>query len=157
MVWAIGADHPLDSSDGGATWRQPVPVSPAFAAGIAVIGTAIDPGGMPLPHATIVLRRLDDGREGGRVESGPVGTFAVSSAAGGLFVIELRTARGRLLAVTDPFAVADGEARAVEVRTRGGVPWSASFFKNSATAAIEAASTHGITALGSSGWPASPQ
>jgi len=65
--------------------------------------------------------------------------------------------QGRLLAVSDPFAIEDGGIRSVDVRLRAEVPEVTRFFRNAATTAIRVASARGITAMGSSGRPVSPQ
>ena len=62
-----------------------------------------------------------------------------------------------LLDVEGRREVEDGLAVRTSVRLRARPPWFSGFFGNAAAAAIAAASSVGITAVGSNGLPASPQ
>jgi hypothetical protein len=62
-----------------------------------------------------------------------------------------------VLAIGDLFSVTAGDQATTLVRLSSKTPWVAGFFGNAAAAAIAAASTLGVTAVGSSGSPASGQ
>ena len=62
-----------------------------------------------------------------------------------------------MLAVGDLFGVTAGSQATTIVRLSAKTPWFAGFFGNAAAAAIAAASTLGVTAIGSNGSPASAQ
>ena len=122
-----------------------------------VIGTAWRADNTPLPDATIVLRNLQDGRQMATAVTDARGEFRFASVPRGVYVIELRNAQDQVLSVGDPFTVEDGLAVRTSVRLRARPPWFSGFFGNAAAAAIGAASSVGITAVGSNGLPASPQ
>jgi hypothetical protein len=125
--------------------------------GGAVTGTAWKADNTPLPGATIVLRGVDDGREAGMATTDAKGQFTFGRVAPGPYIVELRSRQGRVLAVSDLFLVSEGRTATTFVRLSARAPWFTGFFGNTAAAAIAAASSVGITALGSSGLPASPQ
>jgi hypothetical protein len=122
-----------------------------------VTGTVLNSNGTPYPGSLVLLRGVQDGREAGRDKTDSKGAFRLGVATDGVFVIELRSSRDQVLAVSDPLEIGGGPVPTVAVRLRADVPWFARSFGNTAAAAVAAASAHGITALGSSGLPASPQ
>ena len=63
----------------------------------------------------------------------------------------------KVLAIGDLFGVSAGGQATTLVRLSSKTPWFAGFFGNAAAAAISAASTLGVTAVGSNGSPASGQ
>lgn len=104
-----------------------------------------------------MLRRLEDGGEVGRVKTDSKGAFRLGVSTEGVFLLEVRSPRNQVVAVSDPLEIGDGPVATAAVHLRADVPWYARSFGNTAAAAVAAASAHGITALGSSGLPASPQ
>lgn len=148
---ATTSGHQLERST-----ETPHPVT-APQPGVVATGTALGANGRALPGVVVLLRQLGDGREAGRVRADADGAFRLVAPAGEAFLIELHAVQGRLLAVSDPFAVEDGGIRSVDVRLRAEVPEVTRFFRNAATTAIRVASARGITAMGSSGRPVSPQ
>ncbi len=85
------------------------------------------------------------------------GEFRFAPVPRGLYVVEWRNKRDQVLAVGEPFAMEDGAIVRTSVRLRAKAPWVHGFFGNAAAAAVAAASSIGITAVGSNGLPASPQ
>jgi hypothetical protein len=69
--------------------------------------------------------------------------------------VELVSGSGRVLALSELFTVAAGETVSTSVRLGSKSVWV--FFNNAAAAVIAAASSLGVTAVGSNGRPASPQ
>ena len=122
-----------------------------------VLGTAWLADSKPLPDATIVLRNLQDGRQMASVVTDARGEFRIASVPRGVYVVELRDKQDRVLSVGEPFTVEDRLTVRTSVRLRARPPWFTGFFGNAAAAAIAAASSAGITAVGSNGLPASPQ
>ena len=135
------------------------PASPtqATAGNGTVIGTAYRADSTPFPDGTIVLRSLQDGRPIATVVTDARGEFRFTSVPRGIYVVELRNKQDQVLSVGEPFTVEDGVAVRTSVRLRARPPWFSGFFGNAAAAAIAAASSVGITAVGSNGLPASPQ
>jgi hypothetical protein len=85
------------------------------------------------------------------------GRFRFERVDPGAYVVELLSSDDRVLAVGDLFGVAAGAQVTTLVRLSSKSPWVAGFFGNAAAAAIAAASTLGVTAVGSNGSPASGQ
>ena len=137
------------------------PASPTQATALngngTVIGTAYRADRTPFPDGTIVLRNLQDGRPIATAVTDARGEFRFTSVPRGIYVVELRNKQDQVLSVGEPFFVDDGLAVRTSVRLRARPPWFSGFFGNAAAAAIAAASSVGITAVGSNGLPASPQ
>jgi len=122
-----------------------------------VIGTAWKGDTLPYPQARIRLRDVETGRGAASTISDAAGRFRFERAEPGAYVVELLSNDGRVLAVGDLFGVSAGGQATTSVRLSSKAPWVAGFFGNAAAAAIAAASTLGVTAVGSSGSPASGQ
>jgi hypothetical protein len=131
--------------------------TPALNGTAAVVGTAWRADSTPFADATIVLRNLQDGRQIAAAVTDARGEFRFTSVPRGVYVVELRNKQDQVLSVGEPFTVDDGVAVRTSVRLRARPPWFSGFFGNAAAAAIAAASSAGITAVGSNGLPASPQ
>jgi hypothetical protein len=143
--------HPATSQSLVAPQPLPLPQSGE------VVGMAWKADSTPLPQAQVLLRSADDGGEIGRATSDARGEFRFVSVPAGNYLVELRSARDRVLAVGDLFTVEEGKTARTFVRLRARAPWFSGFFGNAAAVAVAAASSLGITAVGSSGMPASPQ
>jgi hypothetical protein len=122
-----------------------------------VIGVAWKSANTRYPNARIRLRFVTTGRAVDRTETNAEGEFHFESVEPGAYVVELVSDTDRVLALGDLFGVTPGSVVTTAVRLSSRAPWVAGFFTNAAAAAISAASSIGITAVGSSGRPVSPQ
>jgi hypothetical protein len=122
-----------------------------------VIGTSWRGDTQPYPQARIRLRDVDTGRGIARTVSDGDGRFRFDRAEPGAYVVELLSASDQVLATGDLFGVVAGGQAITFVRLGAKAPWFGGFFGNAAAAAISAASTLGVTAVGSNGSPASAQ
>lgn len=122
-----------------------------------VIGSAWRGDTLPYPQARIRLRNVETGRAVARTVADGDGRFRFERADPGAYVVELLSNEDKVLAVGDLFGVLAGGQAATLVRLSSKAPWFGGFFGNAAAAAISAASTLGVTAVGSNGSPASGQ
>lgn len=122
-----------------------------------VIGSAWKSDTQPYPDARIRLRDVETGRAVARTISDGDGRFRFEGCEPGVYVVELLSSEDKVLAVGDLFGVAAGAQATTLVRLGSKAPWFAGFFGNAAAAAIAAASTLGVTAVGSNGTPTSAQ
>jgi hypothetical protein len=122
-----------------------------------VIGTAWKGDTTPYPQARIRLRNVQTGRPNGLTVADGEGRFHFEGVEPGPYVVELLSEQDKVLAVGDLFAVTIDTEAVTLVRLTSKAPWSGGFFGNAAAAVIAAASTLGVTAVGSNGRPASPQ
>ena len=135
-----------------------VSAPPAEAA--LVRGVAWDSDNSPIPKAKVRLRNTHSGRVEANTVTGEDGRFAFSSVEGGSYVVELVSDGDRVLAVGQSFRVEPGETVATFVRLPPRRPRFAGFFTNAAVAAIAAAASVGVTAMGpgtNGSRPISPQ
>lgn len=122
-----------------------------------VIGSAWKGDTQPYPLARIRLRDVETGRPAARTIADGDGRFRFERVDPGAYVVELLSLEDKVLAVGDLFGVLAGGQATTVVRLGAKAPWFAGFFGNAAAAAIAAASTLGVTAVGSNGSPASAQ
>jgi hypothetical protein len=122
-----------------------------------VIGSAWKGDTQPYPGARIRLRDVETGRGAARTLSDGDGRFRFERVEPGAYVVELLSTQDKVLAVGDLFGVLAGGQATTLVRLSAKAPWVTGFFGNAAAAAIAAASTLGVTAVGSNGSPASAQ
>jgi hypothetical protein len=146
------------SPQGGARRQNPVfPPAEVPVRGGIVVGTTWKADNTPLPHALVRLRSVADGRVVGVVRSDEGGEFRFGQVPSSVYVVELISAGEAILAVGELFTVLEGETATTFVRLTSRAPWFSGFFGNAAATAIATAASLGITAVGSSGTPASPQ
>ena len=156
---AVAAMLLVLTSRGIGTTQAPAPRQPATAmltVGL-VIGSAWKGDTQPYPLARIRLRDVETGRPVARTVSDGDGRFRFERVDPGAYVVELLSLEDKVLAVGDLFGVLAGGQATTLVRLGAKAPWFAGFFGNAAAAAIAAASTLGVTAVGSNGNPASAQ
>jgi hypothetical protein len=123
-----------------------------------VRGVAWDSDNSPIPKAKVRLRNTHSGRVEANTVTGEEGQFAFNSISGGSYVVELLSDLDRVLAVGQSFRVEAGETVATFVRLPPRRPRLAGLFSNAAVAAIAAAASVGVTAMGTNGSrPISPQ
>ena len=135
---------------------RPQPVAASATIG-TVIGTAWKGDTTPYPQARIRLRNVESGRAVARTVSDADGVFRFERVDPAAYVVELVSNEDKVLAVGDLFSVTAGNQAMTLVRLSSKAPWFGGFFGNAAAAAISAASTLGVTAVGSNGSPASGQ
>jgi hypothetical protein len=123
----------------------------------SITGTAWKGETTPYPQARIRLRNVETGRGTARTDSDSTGRFRFFQVAPGAYVVELLSEQDKVLAVGDLFGVVAGAEATTLVRLNSKTTWVGGFFGNAAAAAISAASTLGVTAVGSNGRPVSPQ
>jgi hypothetical protein len=122
-----------------------------------VVGTAWKADNAPLPNARVRLRDVTTGRSVATTKTNASGEFRFERVDPGAYVVELLSDRDRVLAVGELFGLRADDTIATAVRLGADTTWFDGFFGNAAAAALAAASTLGITAVGSTGLPASPQ
>ena len=135
---------------------RPQPAASPATAG-SVVGSAWKGDSQPYPQARIRLRSVETGRGVARTVGNADGRFRFDRVEPGPYVVELLSADDKVLAIGDLFGVTAGGQATTLVRLSSKSPWVAGFFGNAAAAAIAAASTLGVTAVGSNGSPASGQ
>ena len=135
---------------------QPSPAATTAGLGV-VIGTAWKGDTQPYPQPRIRLRNIATGRTVARTIGDAQGRFQFGRVEPNAYVVELVSGDDRVLAVGDLFGVPSGGQATTVVRLSSKTPWVAGFFVNAAASAISAASAIGVTAIGSSGTPASAQ
>ena len=124
-------------------------------ASAVVLGTAWKGDNTPIPHALLRLRNVVTGRAEAMTIANAQGQFTFANVETGTYVVELVNEDGRVLALGQVFAVAAGETVATFVRLNSRRPWLGGFLSNAGAAAVTAASSLGLTALGSNGQPVS--
>jgi hypothetical protein len=120
-----------------------------------VLGNAWKADNSPLPHARLRLRNVTTGRLAATTVANASGQFSFDNAEPGSYVIELVDEREKVIALGQIFSLGPGETVATFVRLGARAPWFTGFFSNAATTAVTAASSLGVTALGSDGQPVS--
>jgi hypothetical protein len=156
----IAAAVLLVALPGVGTARTQMPRQPSTVASATkslVLGSAWKAENQPYPAAPVRLRNVETGRAVARTLSDADGRFRFEDVATGAYVVELLSIDDKVLAVGDLFGVLPGGQATTLVRLGSKAPWFAGFFGNAAAAAIAAASTLGVTAVGSNGSPASAQ
>jgi hypothetical protein len=125
--------------------------------GARIVGAAWTADNQPVPNANLRLRNVISGKIEATTVANAAGRFTFDGVEGGSYVTELVSDSGRILALGHTFSVAPGETIATFVRLGAKAPWFAGFFSNAAASSVSAASSLGVTALGSSGIPATAQ
>ncbi len=123
----------------------------------SIVGTAWKGETTPYPQARIRLRNVQNGRGVARTDADSTGRFRFFQVQPGAYVVELLSEQDKVLAVGDLFGVSAGTEATTIVRLSVKTQSFGGFFANAAAAAISAASTLGVTAVGSNGRPVSPQ
>jgi hypothetical protein len=111
----------------------------------------------PVPNARVRLRDLQDGRLAAETVTTVRGEFVFDKVHRASYITEVVDERGKVIAVGQSFTVDSGATVATFVRLPARRSWMASAFTNTAAAVIAAASSAGVTAIGSKAPPVSPQ
>ena len=121
-----------------------------------VRGVAWTADNSPIANARVRLRNIETGRVVSASETSSDGQFVFREIARSSYLVELVSDNGKVLAVGPAFRIEPGQTVSTYVRlpTRR---WYSGVFSNAATAVIAAASSVGLTAVGSHGPPISPQ
>ena len=111
----------------------------------------------PLANAKVRLRNIETGRVVAASETSSSGQFVFGGVAKSSYLVELVSDNGKVLAVGPTFRIGPGETISTVVRLPTRRSWYAGMFSNAAAAVIAAASSVGLTAVGTHGPPISPQ
>jgi hypothetical protein len=122
-----------------------------------VTGTVWRSDNTPLPDAPLQLRDTSTGQIVRSTRANELGRFTFSQVSPGHYVVELIDENRHVLALGEMFSLGPTETVATFVRLAAPGRWYGGFFTNAAAAAIAAAATMGVTALGNGGQPASPR
>jgi hypothetical protein len=127
----------------------------APAVGTTILGAAWKADNTPIPHARLRLRNVTTGRAEAIATANASGQFTFSNMEPGSYVIELVNDDGKVLALGQVFSLGPGETVATFVRLSARNSLFGGFFTNAAASAVTAASSLGVTSLGSDGQPVS--
>lgn len=111
----------------------------------------------PVANANVRLRNLETGRIVASGETSTSGQFVFADVIRSSYLVELVSDSGKVLAVSHGFRLGSGETVSTVVRLPSRRSWYAGLFTNAGAAVIAAASTAGLTAIGSPAPPISPQ
>ena len=103
------------------------------------------------------LRTLHSGRVEATTVGTEVGHFTFNQIEGGTYMVELVDDNGKVVAVGQTFRVEAGDTIATFIRLAAPQSWYSGVFGNTAAAVLAAASSAGLTAIGTQAPPASPQ
>ena len=123
--------------------------------GGTVTGTVWRSDNTPLPHAQLQLRDTTTGQIASSTRANELGRFSFSKVNAGSYVVELVDENRNVLAVGEMFSLGSTDTVSTFVRLAAATKSYGGFFTNAAAAAIAAAATVGVTALGNGGQPAS--
>lgn len=143
---------------GDATALPPVKAGTALAGSTTagtILGTVWDAQNRPVPDAQVRLRNLTTGRVEATTRASNAGQFTFQNVEGGNYVLELVNDQGRVIAIGQTFSVAPSETVATFIRLGARLPWFAGFFNNAAASAVSTAAGLGVTAVSTTGQPAS--
>lgn len=111
----------------------------------------------PIANAKVRLRNIETGRVVSASETSRSGEFVFGGVAKGSYLVELVSDNGKVLAVGPVFRVEPEQTVSTVVRLPTRRSWYAGMFSNAAAVVIAAASSVGLTAVGTHGPPISPQ
>jgi hypothetical protein len=115
--------------------------------GTAIVGSAWRADNTPIPYAKVRLRNVVSGRIEATAQADDTGQFLFDKVGGGSYLVELVNDSGKVLAVSHPFTLANGETIATFVRLGTKVPWFDGFFASAALAVAAGAAAAGLTAV----------
>jgi hypothetical protein len=111
----------------------------------------------PVANAKVRLRNIETGRIISASETSTSGQFVFGNVAKSSYLVELVSDNGKVLAVGPTFRLEAGQTISTVVRLPTRRSWYAGMFSNAAAAVIAAASSVGLTAVGTDAPPISPQ
>ena len=128
---------------------------PVSARGGTVTGTVWRTNDAPVPDVPLQLRDVATGQIVRTTRANELGRFTFAKVSAGSYVVELVDESRNVLALGEMFTIGPTETVATFIRLAAAKAWYGGFFGNAAAAAIAAAATLGVTALGNGGQPAS--
>ena len=123
--------------------------------GGTVTGTVWRSNDAPVPDAPLQLRDVSTGQVVQSTRANELGRFTFSKVTAGSYIVELVDENRNVLALGEMFTIGPTESVATFIRLAASTKWYGGFFTNAAAAAIAAAATVGVTAVGNGGQPAS--
>jgi hypothetical protein len=123
----------------------------------AVRGIVWNADNAPVPAGKVRLRNLHTGRVEAATVTSDSGQFTFDKIRRGAYLTEVADDSGKVIAVGQSFGLETGETVATFVRLPARRSWFSGAFSNAAAAVIAAASSAGVTAIGSTSPPVSPQ
>jgi hypothetical protein len=123
----------------------------------AVRGVVWNADNTPLPNGKVRLRDVLTGRVEGQAVTTDRGEFVFDTVQRATYVTEVVDEAGKVIAVGQSFQLESGATVATFVRLPPRQSWLAGAFSNTAAAVIAAASSAGVTAIGTKAPPVSPQ
>ena len=136
---------------------RPTPRSASALASATVRGMVWNADNTPVPAGKVRLRNLHTGRVEAAAVTTERGQFTFEKIQRGSYLTEVVDESGKVIAVGQSFRLETGETVATFVRLPARQSWFAGAFSNTAAAVIAAASSAGVTAIGSTAPPVSPQ
>ena len=136
---------------------RPGPRNASASASATVRGMVWHADNTPVPAGKVRLRNLHTGRVEGTAVTTERGQFTFEKIQRGSYLTEVVDESGKVIAVGQSFRLETGETAATFVRLPARQSWFAGAFSNTAAAVIAAASSAGVTAIGSTAPPVSPQ
>jgi hypothetical protein len=121
-----------------------------------VRGVAWTADNSPIANAKVRLRNIETGRIVAASETSSDGQFVFAQIAKSSYLVELLSDSAKVLAVGPAFRLEPGQTVSTYVRLPSR-RWYSGMFSNTAAAVIAAASSVGLTAVGTHGPPISPQ
>jgi hypothetical protein len=110
----------------------------------------------PITDASLRLRNILSGSTELTTVSNRTGEFSFGSVEAGSYFVEYVDGSGRVLALSNPFTVTEGETVSTFIRLGSRRPFGAGFFTSAAAAVLSSAAVTGITAVEPTGRPISP-
>ena len=139
-------------------WALVCGIASAGPAGTGIVrGVVWNGDNSPIGNGKVRLRNLDTGRLVAGSETDADGQFVFGGVATGSYLVELVSDSGKVLAVGPAFRIEPEQTVSTVVRLPTRRSWYAGMFSNAAAVVIAAASSVGLTAVGSHGPPISPQ
>jgi hypothetical protein len=135
----------------------PSPRSGSALPSATVRGMVWNADNAPVPAGKVRLRNLQTGRVEAAAVTTERGQFTFEKIRRGSYLTEVVDESGKVIAVGQNFSLETGETVATFVRLPARQSWLAGAFSNTAAAVIAAASSAGVTAIGSTAPPVSPQ
>lgn len=137
--------------------ERPNARSASALASATVRGMVWNADNTPVPAGRVRLRNLHTGRVEAAAVTTERGQFTFEKIQHGSYLTEVVDESGKVIAVGQSFRLETGETVATFVRLPARQSWFAGAFSNTAAAVIAAASSAGVTAIGSTAPPVSPQ